>query len=182
MIYVELKDFAENIEEYLKKDTQFVSHSDKMYVLRGSENDVDEEFCKTNNIEIIDIRHEGGTIVLDKSAIGYAYISADGSLKGQRNFMLRFVDCLKTKGITAEYKDNDILIDGYKVCSAGTKSIGKGFTYTTIHFSLINDAALISKICKKPMNKIPKGLSDFRVSREDVIEFLSNITKEYDCG
>lgn len=172
MIYVELKDFAENIEEYFKKDTQFISYNEKMYVLRSSENDVDEEFCKANNIEIIDIRHEGGTIVLDKSAIGYAYLSSDGSLSGQRNFMMRFVGFLQSKGIVAEYKDNDILIDGYKVCSAGTRYIRDGVTYTTIHFSLKNDANLIAKICLKPMYKIPKGLSDWGITSEDIMNFL----------
>lgn len=172
MIYVELKDFAENFEEYLKKDIEFISYNNSMYVLRGANNDLNEEFCRQNNIEIININHEGGTIVLDKSAIGYAYIANDKSLTLQKNFMLRIVNWLKTKNINAEYKDNDILIDGYKVCSAGTKNINDSTTYTTIHFSLENDAELISKICLKPMTKVPRGLSYYGINKEDVLDFL----------
>ena len=176
MIHVELKDFAKNISKYLSQDIEFISHSDKMYVLRGANNDINEEFCKANDIEIIDINHEGGSIVLDKSAIGYAYIAQDNALKLQKNFMLRFVDWLNMKGVVAEYKDNDILIEDYKVCSAGTKILSNGLTYTTIHFSLKNDAELISKICLKPMKKIPKGLSDWGITADDIMEFLKQNT------
>lgn len=174
MKYVELKDFATHINVYLRMDNEFISYSDKMYVLRSSQNDVNEEFCKANDIEIIDIKHKGGTIVLDKSAIGYAFVAHDASNRILNNFMIKFITYLSLKGVTAEYKDNDILIDGYKVCSAGTQVIDKKslLTYTTVHFSLHNDADLIRQICLKPMLKVPKGLSEFGVTKEDVLYFL----------
>lgn len=174
MLYVELKEFSENFEEYLKQDKIFISHNNEMYVLRSTENDLNEEYCKEHNITIIDINHEGGTIVLDKTAIGLAYIGYDKTLTHQRNVMLRIADWICSKGVDAKYIDNDIIIDGYKVCSAGTRAFDT-FTYTTIHFSLHNDPGIISQVCLKPMLKIPRGLSDYGIKEEDVLDFVKTL-------
>ena len=180
MLYVELKDFAENFAEYVKQDYQFISYNNEAYALRGTVNDCNEEYCLKNNIKIIDIKHTGGTIVLSQTAVGYAIIHSSRSFKPEQVVCTTFVTFLRGKGLNAEYKDNDILIDGYKVGSAGSTYLPNGMVYTPIQFSLDNDAELISKICLKPMDKVPKGLSDFGITREDVLNFLENVVAMFD--
>lgn len=176
-MYIEMKEFADNFLYYIEKDSQFVTHSDEPYVLRGTLDDCDEAYCMENNIKMINVQHAGGTIVLTKSAIGYAFLSKDRGHAIQNDICNKFVKLLKRRGLNAEYKDNDILIDGYKVGSVGTKDLPNGLVYTPIQFSIDNDVELISKICLKPMDKIPKGLSDFGVTREDVLKFLEEIVE-----
>lgn len=179
-MYIEMKEFADNFWYYIQQDSYFITHSDEPYVLRGTLDDCDEEYCRRNNIKMINVQHSGGTIVLDKSAIGYAYLSKDKGRARQDAICRKFVKLLTRRGLNAEYKDNDILIDGYKVGSVGTKNLPNGLVYTPIQFSLDNDAELISKICLKPMDKIPKGLSDFGITREDVLNFLGNVVAMFD--
>lgn len=172
MINVELGDFAKNINYYFSLgENYFISHNKKTYVLVGEQNDVDREFCQKNDIEIIDIKHRGGTIVLDKTAIGFAHIGRDIDNVFSNKMMFDFVVFLIEKGLDAVLCDNDILIDGYKVASAGKTSFGNE-TYFTFQFSLKNDRELIEQICTKPMVKVPKGLSDFGLTREDILSFI----------
>lgn len=93
-------------------------------------------------------------------------------------FISAFCDFLKDKGLNAVIDNNDILIDGYKV-SSGTEGEIKGWRYFGYQISVNQDIDLISTVCKKEMVKPPKGLSEFGVTTEQVVDFCNNFWEKY---
>lgn len=182
MIKVELGEFANNIKYYLQlKNECLLSHNNKTYVLVGKYQDVNFDFCKENSIEIINIQHNGGSVVLTESAIGFAHIGNDFDNKISNMIISDFVNFLRSKRLDAIYDGNDILVEGYKT-SSSAKTIINNKTYFVFQVSLNNDVELIKNICTKPMNKIPKSLSDFGVTREEVISFFEECENKLNEG
>ena len=73
----------------------------------------------------------------------------------------------------------DFIVDGkYKVASCSSINAGDNFIYTGFHFSVNVNLEHIKNICQKPMVKIPKGLSDYGVTSNQIVEFLSSLLKE----
>ena len=134
------------------------------------------EYCERNNINCVDIGRRGGTFVVNKGDIGFGYIS-----KGLDNTIgelvyNQFANYLKSKGLKVEQVSNDILVDGYKVFGWASNYYKEyDAIYITAHFTLSVNIELIKNICTKPMNKVPRGLSDFGITQADVIAFLQTI-------
>lgn len=181
MIEVELSNFAHNLDYYLNSGEQdFITHNRHDYVVLGENGleSIDVDFCNQNGIAIIDVKHRGGSVLLTKSAMGYAKMSNDLDNRFSDGLQNAVVDFLKNKGLNATRTDNDILVDGiYKVASAGKKPLNDK-TYFTMQFSFENDAELIDKIFKKPMVKIPKGLNDYGITKQEIKEMLINYIEE----
>lgn len=182
MIDVELYDFSNRRDYYFGLgDNCFLSHNNKTYVLIGEDKDVNFDYCKENDIQVIDIGHRGGTLVLTDSAIGFAHIGKDFGNRFSNLIVANLVVFLNSKGLNAKFDGNDILVDGYKVSSMG-KAIVKDKTYFTLQISMHNDIDLIRKICLKPMIKPPKGLSDFGLDREEIVNFIKLFVDNYNQG
>lgn len=180
MIEIELSEFAKNVDYYLNKENEFfLSYNDKMYVLVGENNDVNLDYCVKNNIEVINIKHRGGTLVLTENAIGFAHIGKDIDNDFSNSLIDNFVLFLRNKGLDARFNGNDVLVSGYKVASVG-KIPYKNKTYFTFQISIDNDPELIKNICLKPMVKIPKGLSEFGISTAEIIEFIKYFVFDYE--
>lgn len=131
------------------------------------------EYCQAHNIPCVDIGRRGGAFVVNKGDIGFGYIT--NGLDNTIGELLynKFAEYLRAKGLNAEAKDNDVLIDGYKVFGWASNYYKEyDAIYITCHFTISVDLELIKNVCTKPMNKIPKGLSDFGISREEVKEFI----------
>lgn len=131
------------------------------------------EYCKQHNIQCVDIGRRGGAFVVNKGDIGLGYVG-----KGLNNYVgelinSQFLNYLKNKGLNATSVDNDILIDGYKVFGwASHYYKDYDAIYITCHFTLSVDLELINNICTKPMNKVPKGLLDYGISRDEIKNFI----------
>ena len=133
------------------------------------------EYCAEHGIPCVDIGRMGGAFVVNKGDIGLGHVAKGFDNTVGYEIYMKFTEYLKNKGLNAEANDNDILIDGYKVFGWASKHYQQqDATFITCHFSMSVDIELINAICTKPMNKIPKGLSDFGVTREEVINFLEN--------
>ena len=111
-----------------------------------------------------------------KCDIGFGYIT-----KGLDNTVgelvySKFVEYLKNKGLDVTSNGNDILVDGYKVFGWASNYYKEyNAIYITAHFTLSVDLELIKNICTKTMVKVPKGLNDFGIYKEDIIEFLESL-------
>ena len=134
------------------------------------------EYCEKHNIPCVNIGRRGGAFVVNKGDIGFGYITQ--GLNNEVGQMLydEFAKYLKDKGLNVTKESNDILIDSYKVFGWASHYY-KDFNaiYITIHFTISVNVDLITNICTKPMNKVPKGLSEFGVTREEIIEFIKNM-------
>lgn len=130
------------------------------------EKQVDEETCKAMGYEIYEAYYNGGTIVGNKGDIAFAHFN-----RVENGWMDRFVEYfvgwLKDKGLNAAYESNDVLVDGYKVCGVCTTRYGR-IDYTAGFISINANLDHIKAICRKPMVKVPKGLSEYGVTTEEV--------------
>lgn len=127
---------------------------------------VDEEVCKQYGYEVVESYNNGGTILANAGDIIFSHLEAP-----ENGWIFKFADYfvnwLKAKGMNAVYEDNDILVDGYKVCGLCVTRYGRidfSSAILSIHINLDH----IKAICKKPMKKVPKGLSEYGITTEEV--------------
>ena len=92
-------------------------------------------------------------------------------------FVDYFVNWLKTKGLNADFVSNDIVVDGYKICGMCTTRYGR-IDYTGGFISMNVNLDHIKAICKKPMEKIPKGLSEYGITTDEVEKMFIAFCKQ----
>lgn len=127
---------------------------------------VDENVCKELGYEIVESFNNGGTILANPGDIIFSHLDTPGNGWLDR-FADFFTDWLKARGLNAEKEKNDILVDGYKVCGLCITRYGRidfSSAILSIHINLDH----IKAICKKPMVKVPKGLSEYGITTEEV--------------
>lgn len=142
----------------------------------GDQNDCDLEYCKEHNIPTYMMKRGGGTIVCSKGNIG---ISAITPVKWGwicHDFLKSFSEYLSGCHLNVEISGNDILVDGYKVASCVELRVGEDLNhiYSTYQISINQDIEAIKHICKKEMVKIPKALSDYGITTEEIVNFCED--------
>ena len=127
---------------------------------------VDEALCNELGYEIIESYNNGGTIISNAGdvLIGHFYTPENGWLN---RFVNYFVNWLKARGLNAVYEDNDVLVDGHKVCGMCITRYGR-IDYTGGIISMNVNLDHIKQICRKPMKKVPKGLYDYGITTDEV--------------
>ena len=131
---------------------------------------VDKDVCQSMGYNVYEAFYNGGTIISNQGDFAFAHF--DQPENGLHNrFVPYFVNWLKTKGLNAEYIRNDILVDGYKVCGLCVTRYGR-IDYTVVFISVNTNLDHIKAICRKPMVKVPKGLSEWGITTEEVEEMF----------
>ncbi len=184
-----LKEFSENTQDIISvnKNVAFITVNPVTEINYGDENDCDLEWAKEHNIPAYNAHRGGGTIVCSKGNVGVAIIYDVKYGWVCDKFNERLLDFLKSKiQGDHEYNEsnnefchtfntnhNDIIIDGYKVASGVEMRVGENLEkiYATFQISINQDIEAIEHICKKPMVKVPKALSDFGITTEDIVKF-----------
>lgn len=149
---------------------------DSSFAIVHRKTQVDEETCKQLNYEIIESYNNGGTILSNKGDILLGHF-AELNNGWRDSFMIYFTNWLKSKGLNAECNNNDILVDGYKVCGMCITCYGR-IDYTGGIISMNVNLDHIKAICKKPMQKVPKGLSEYGITTEEVEQMFLEFCKE----
>lgn len=136
----------------------------------GDQNDCDLEYCREHKINAFMMSRNGGTIVCSKGNIGISAITPIKWGWQCNNFIIAFIDYLKSFNLNVTTNNNDILIDGYKVASCVELRVGENLhaIYSTYQISINQDLEAIRHICKKEMVKVPKALSDYGFSTEQI--------------
>lgn len=180
-----LKNWFENIKQ-LQADKQehfFFVIQENDEVSYGFNNDCDEDYCKKHNIPCYNRQSAGGTIVHAKGTIGINYIYSHDKIPQflSTEFIEKFCYYLKNKSLNAVLDGNDILIDGFKVASCAENNLEPDYRWCNIVILLpiTQNLDLIKSICKKPMLKIPKGLGDYGITTEEVVEFVKGFFETY---
>lgn len=127
---------------------------------------VDEETCIKYGYEVYESFNNGGTILASAGDIMFSHV---GKLENGwiSRFADYFIEWLKAKGLNAVYEDNDILVDGYKVCGLCITKYGR-IDFSSGIISMNVNLDHIKAICKKPMVKVPKGLAEYGITTEEV--------------
>jgi hypothetical protein len=96
----------------------------------------------------------------------------DGGDALSDKFSKALSEYLSSKGLpTVRCDNNDVMVGNGKVASGGEICIN-GFNYMGYQISVNQDIDAIKNICiSKPMVKIPKALSDFGITTEEMREF-----------
>lgn len=175
------KEWMQEVTHYIKGGIHGIAYGiqDNPVVLVHRKTQVDENICKELGYVIYEAFNNGGTILTEPGdfEIGHFDIPDNGWYKLFADY---FVEWLKNKGLNAEYLDNDILIDNeYKVCGMCVTRYGR-IDYTGIHIGINTDIEAIKRICRKPMKKIPKGLSEYGITTKEVEEMFLDFCEQFE--
>ncbi len=143
-----------------------------IWVLTDKEKCYDETFVTENNIPVIRLGNEGGCIIAFPGNIEIGHFSKTLDFDFGNRVKSNVLEFLKGKGLNVSCNNNDVLIDGkYKVFSWSSRRFDE-VLFTAFHCSINCDAELIRNICTKPMVKIPKGLTDYGITTEEMLALL----------
>lgn len=137
---------------------------------------VDEEVCKALGYDIVESYNNAGTIVSNAGDVLIGHFAEPDNGWYDR-FIAYFLVWLKEKGLNAEYVSNDIVVDGYKVCGMCITRYGR-IDYTGGIISVNCNLDHIKQICRKPMKKVPKGLSEYGITTEEVEKMFLDFCEE----
>lgn len=129
-----------------------------------------DEFNNPNNFPTYNTHNFGGVIVNFDTDLCVVHCEVGGFDFGN-DLMNSLKDWFVSKGLNATRSNNDVLVDGFKVASF-MSSNHDGVIYSAAHISVKVDLEAIQQICTKPMVKIPRGLSDFGITGDEVRIFL----------
>lgn len=131
---------------------------------------VDEDVCNKLGYEVVESFNNGGTILANPGDIifSHLYTPDNGWLK---RFAVYFLTWLRNKGLNAVYEDNDILVDGYKVCGMCITPYGR-IDFSSAIVGVNTNLEHIKAICKKPMKKVPKGLGEYGITSAEIEEMF----------
>ena len=147
-------------------------------VLKGK-SECNSKAAEDRGIKLIEGLNIGSSIVLFKGDLEYALFVKNGGNSPMQLLIDGIVDYLKLKNLNVKFDNNDVMIDDiYKVCACALTPLDNNMYYYAIHISMSVDLDLIKSICTKPMNKIPKGLSDYGITAEEMENLLLDITNK----
>lgn len=127
---------------------------------------VDETLCDSLGYEIVESYNNAGTIISNEGDVLIGHF-AEPENGWYNRFITYFIDWLRNKGLNAEFVSNDIVVDGYKVCGMCITRYGR-IDYTGGIISVNVNLDHIKAICRKPMKKVPKGLSEYGITTEEI--------------
>lgn len=185
MIISTLQDFKNNIVDnnFNVNEYRCIVIPAMTEVTYGAQNDVDFQYCEEHNINCINLLRDGGSIIHFIGNVCWAEImsnSVANFVPTNIRFLAALTEYLRNKGINAVQDNNDILIDDYKVASGCAINLGPDWkrTFSAVQINVNTDLDLIQHICTKPMKKIPKALSDYGITTEEMKSFVLNFFKK----
>lgn len=147
-------------------DTTIYVHASKPY---------NKSYCDTHNLTVYELPSGGGTIVSGKDDVVIAIVIPD-EFNIDNTFMLNaFANILQKYEEGIEIVDNDILLNGGKVCGL-TFLRGNGMIAFLAHFSFSDCSELIENICytKDKTIKPPSYMKRLNrdILRDEVMSWL----------
>ncbi len=161
-------EWVEEARQYIVRGQHGVFRTvvDTPVVLVHKRSQVDENLCASYGYDIYEGHYNGGTLVANTGDLVFADFGECES--GWLNrYVKYFMKWLKDRGLEPVYANNDILLDDHKVCGTCITRYGR-IDYTTIFISMNPNLDHIRAICRKPMVKVPKGLSDYGITSEEI--------------
>ena len=169
-----LNEATKYIQGGLHKTAYLVVDTPLVGVYRKSQ--VDEEICKELGYEVVETYNNASTVGHEKGDILFGHFCPIDNGWYDR-FIAYFVDWLKNKGLNADFVSNDIVVDGYKVCGMCITRYGR-IDYTAGFIGVNTNLDHIKAICKKRMKKVPKGLSEYGITSEEVEQMFLDFCKQ----
>lgn len=178
MINLNAQQFMQVLPEIIQKGGAIMHRPKTPLVHLGLENDIDEEYCKENNIPIFRVQRSGGAIVSNINDFEFVIVNKETDTNKMPPLFNKLVHLLVSKNVNVKIENNDLLAEGYKVASWSYRTVPGGI-YTAMHISMSVNLKSIKNICKKEMHKVPKGLNDFGITNEEVERLVEETKYEF---
>ena len=172
-------DFVSQEQDFLdspNKETAIVvlNQTEAIY---GADDSCNTKWCDENNIPYAHQgKLQGGGCIIGVK--GNIFIDAKRKVNEGECLSDKFSKALakyfKEKGLESVRCDNnDVLVDGFKVAS-GCESIVNNWKYMGYQISINQDIETIKHACNKPMVKIPKALSEYGITTDEMVKFCKD--------
>lgn len=155
------------------KEGLIVSVADNLGFAIGKENDT----CNREKIAelggaVYEGAYLGGTCVVFPNDLSLCRLT-HGTDSWGKDTLNKIKKILRNKGLEVMPSGNDLLVyengNAYKVASYGEGLLGNMFE-VVIHLSIGMDLDIINKVCTKPMLKTPKGLAEYNINADEIIQ------------
>lgn len=174
MIKVTFDTVADVVSDILtsQKEACVYCIADENCAVVGSNCGANMDKIRDKNIRLVQINHEGGTIILSPGDVEIGIFTEGYAGNDYRDSIVNgILALLEQNGHKPVVSGNDILVNDRKVCGFGSRMFGK-ILYTAIQVSVGINLDLIKEICTKPMVKQPDGLMNYGVTTEDVLDIM----------
>ena len=168
---------VETIQGFIASKTHgfaYCTHNKKS-VLISRPDAVDRDLCADLGYYIMETMHSGGVVVVGEGDVSVIHFGNIGD-RCMLDFAEYLVEQYKARGLDATFNGNDVLIDGYKISGLSATPYGN-LQYSTIHIGVNTNLDDIKAICTKPMVKVPKGLSEYGITTEEVEQMFLDFCK-----
>lgn len=168
IVKVASKDATATIQDFIvnqKHGFAYCVHDEKSIFINQPDT-INDDACEEYGYTVLDTQHTGGAVVVNEGDVSVVHFGEVENVVMQ-DFALYLIERYKERGLSATYEDNDVLIDGYKISGLSATVYGR-IKYSTIHIGINTNLDHIKAICRKPMNKVPKGLSEYSITSEEV--------------
>ena len=145
-------------------------------VITYRKNQINESLCEQLGYEIYELFSNSGTFVSNAGDVGIGHCGTIDNDWCSR-FIHYFVNWLNKRGLQATTEKNDILVDGYKVCGMCVTRYGL-IDYSCGLIGINTNLEHIKQICTKPMVKVPKGLSEYGITTEEVEQMFLDFCEQ----
>lgn len=166
----DMSEYENELTKVLQDDVSNVyflceNRLEKPYVIVNKESKFNEKYVSEKQFPILKTNHNGGVGVIFPTDVGFTWVSDKSSLRDIVAEILIFLQ--KHKGAVWSH-GNDIMFDQYKLFGTMGYKIDNRY-YEGVFFSFNSDPEIIEKVCLKKQVKIPKGLSEIKIDRDELI-------------
>lgn len=178
-VKVKSRDAVSTILDFIKNKKSGVAYCvhDEKSVFVTEIGGIDAERCEELGYTILETQHTGGAVVVSEGDISVVHFGWVGN-EWMHSFARYLIERYRGMGLDASFDGNDVLIEGYKISGLSATIYGH-IQYSTIHIGINTNLDHIKAVCKKPMVKVPRGLSEWGITTEEVEEmFLAFCTMD----
>ena len=156
-----------------QKEAMVYCIADENCAVIGTNGGADLQNIQKLNLKTVEIKHEGGTIILSPGDVDIGIFTKGYEGHAYRDNLINLIiEKAAEKGYKAVVSGNDVLINGRKVIGFGSRYYGE-ILYTAIHIAVYINLELIKTICTKKMSKTPDALSNYGIYTTDILDIMS---------
>lgn len=178
IIKAKSQDAVATIQHFITNQEHGIAYCvhDEKSVFVSESSEINRDVCDELGYKILETQHSGGAVVVNEGDVSVIIFGEIGN-EYMLNFASYLIDRYKEMGLNATFEGNDVLIDGYKISGLSATPYGQ-IQYSTIHIGVNTNLDHIKAICKKPMEKVPKGLSEYGITTDEVEKMFIAFCKE----
>ena len=156
---IDIEHFAEEVE-YAIENKQYgiyIPVDSGIHVYHGGD-DIDYKLCEELNVKVIELKYNGGNIIGSSEDLSIEIIFPE-YMNMSKSFLLKGLSDIISKYIpNVTVDNNDILVDGKKICGCMTRMGVDTFVWAA-QISFKDYSELINKICTKASTKTPSYIN-----------------------